>query len=215
LFTGLIEEVGVIEGIRDEGGGLRFSVSGQIVTEGLEVDDSIAVDGVCLTVVSCHDASFDVVAVEETLRKTTLGRLRAGSRVNLERALRPTDRLGGHFVQGHVDGVGRVSGWQPQKGGRLLCVELPRALMKYVIPHGSIALDGVSLTVARLEGSQVTISLIPHTLEKTTLGMKRVGDELNVEADLLGKYVERLLNPSEDGEPITEERLKSFGYGKI
>jgi riboflavin synthase len=213
VFTGLIEEMGTVEAIRDDGGALRFSISCPSLVEGMSIDDSVAVEGVCLTVVALRDVGFDTVAVEETLRKTTLGGLRPGSRVNLECALRPMDRLGGHFVQGHVDGVGRVSAWQTQKGGRLLTVELPADLMRYVIPKGSIAIDGVSLTVARLSGNQITISLIPHTLEKTTLGMKRVGDPVNVETDLLGKYVERLLAGSEPGNELTEERLKKLGYG--
>jgi riboflavin synthase len=138
--------------------------------------------------------------------------LRQGSRVNLERALRPTDRLGGHFVQGHVDGTAQIIDFIPQAAGKLMVVELDDKLLRYVIPHGSIALDGVSLTVARLENSRLTIALIPHTLAQTTLGERRAGDWLNVETDLLGKYVERLLTTrAESG--LTNEKLLAWGYG--
>jgi riboflavin synthase len=152
-----------------------------------------------------------VQAVDETLLKTTLGNLRKGSRVNLERALRPTDRLGGHFVQGHVDGTAQIIDITPQTAGKLLTIELNDELLRYVIPHGSIALDGVSLTVARLEKRQVTIALIPHTLAQTTLGERQRGDWLNVETDLLGKYVERILTAQKSSN-ITNEQLMVWGY---
>jgi riboflavin synthase len=151
--------------------------------------------------------------VDETLRKTTLGNLRQGQQVNLERALRPMDRLGGHFVQGHVDGTAPIVDLIPQAAGKLMVVELSTEVLRYAIPHGSIALDGVSLTVAHLEESRITIALIPHTLAQTMLGERRVGDWLNVETDLLGKYVERLL-AARTGSNLTKEQLAAWGYGE-
>lgn len=213
MFTGLIEEVGTIDSVAEEGGARRIALACEVVHQGTRIDESLSVDGVCLTVVACEGNRLEVVAVEETLRKTTLGRRRRGDRVNLERALRPTGRLGGHFVQGHVDGVGTVAAWAPQQGGRLLTVEVPAELMRYIISEGSIAIDGVSLTVARLQGRHITISLIPQTLAKTTLGSKRIGDPVNIETDLLGKYVERLLSAKLEQKELTEERLREFGYG--
>ncbi len=213
MFTGLVEEIGQIAGVEPVGTSRRLTIRANKILEDAKIDDSICVSGVCLTVVARAKNTFQVQAVDETLRKTTLGNLRQGSRVNLERALRPTDRLGGHFVQGHVDGVGRIADFIPQAAGKLVVVELSKELLRHAIPHGSIALDGVSLTVARLEEPQITIALIPHTLAQTTLGERRAGDELNVETDLLGKYVERLLMTNASGE-LTNEKLTAWGYGE-
>lgn len=212
MFTGLVEEIGQIKAARAAGTSRQFAISAQKITEDIKVDDSICINGVCLTVIR-HDAgSFDVQAVDETLRKTNLGQLQIGSRVNLERALRPTDRLGGHFVQGHVDGTARITKLEPQAAGKLMTVELPGQLSRYVILHGSIALDGVSLTVARLDENFITLALIPHTLSSTTLGLRRTGDSLNVETDLLGKYIEKLMPPSNrDAEGIID-KLQAGGY---
>lgn len=193
MFTGLVEEIGQITAVEALGTSRRFTIRAKKVLADAKIDDSLCVSGVCLTVVARSENTFQVQAVDETLRKTTLGNFQQNDQVNLERALRPTDRLGGHFVQGHVDGIGEIVDIVPQAAGQLMVVELRQELLRYVIPHGSIALDGVSLTVARLEASRVTIALIPHTLAQTTLGARRRGDWLNVETDLLGKYVERLL----------------------
>ncbi|MFQ6114032.1 MAG: riboflavin synthase [bacterium] len=211
MFTGIIEETGVVEDFRAQRGALLLTVSARDVLQDLKVDDSISVNGVCLTVIKISNSNFQVEAVEETLRKTTLGALQKGARVNLERSLRLSDRLGGHLVQGHVDGVGKVVAVQPQQGGRLLCVEVPKGLLKYIISEGSIAIEGVSLTVARLSDNIITISLIPHTLNRTTLGFLKVGDRVNIEVDLIGKYVERILiKPGES--KISEEWLQKIGY---
>jgi riboflavin synthase len=216
MFTGLVEEIGQIVAMENIGGtSRRLKIRAQKILEDAKIDDSICVSGVCLTITALSENTFQVQAVDETLRKTTLGDLRAGSRVNLERALRPTDRLGGHFVQGHVDGTARIVDFIPQAAGKLVIVEFPAAaneLLRYVIPHGSIALDGVSLTVARLEDSRMTVALIPHTLAQTTLGERRAGDWLNVETDLLGKYVERLIM-TRSGSTLTETQLAQWGYG--
>jgi riboflavin synthase len=214
MFTGLVEEIGKVAAVESFGASRRFMIRAEKILGDLKIDDSICVSGVCLTVVARSENAFQVQAVDETLRKTTLGNWRAGSRVNLERALRPTDRLGGHFVQGHVDGVALLVDLMPQAAGKLMVVELSRNLARYVIPHGSIALDGVSLTVARLEEPRITIALIPHTLEQTTLGERLVGDWLNVENDVLGKYVERLFVPRSEGD-LTTEKLITWGYDEF
>ncbi len=212
MFTGLVEEIGHIKTIQRHGASLRLAIGAAKVLEGVKIDDSICVSGVCLTVIAHEADSFTVQVVDETLRKTSLGNLQLGDRVNLERALRPMDRLGGHFVQGHVDGTARLVSFETQSSGKLLRVELPNALLPYVIPQGSLALEGVSLTVARIEGDQIGIALIPHTLASTTLGKARVGDMLNVETDLLGKYIARLLQFSKENR-LTESKLDEWGYG--
>lgn len=213
MFTGLIEEIGRLVAVESMGTSRRFTIRAEEILADAKIDDSICVSGVCLTVVAVSGNTFQVQAVDETLRKTTLGNLHQGSRVNLERALRPTDRLGGHFVQGHVDGVAKIVDSIPQAAGKLLVLELDDKLLRYVIPHGSIALDGVSLTVARLVNSRLTIALIPHTLTQTTLGERQAGDWLNVETDLLGKYVERLL-VAHTSSGLTETQLLTWGYRK-
>lgn len=213
MFTGLVEEIGQITQVESFGTSRRFTIRAEKILADAKIDDSICVSGVCLTVVAVSGKTFQVQAVDETLRKTTLGNLRQGSHVNLERALRPVDRLGGHFVQGHVDGTAKIVDSIPQAAGKLLVIEVDDKLLRYVIPHGSIALDGVSLTVARLENSRLTIALIPHTLAQTTLGERQAGDWLNVETDLLGKYVERLL-ATRTGSSLTKEQLLAWGYEK-
>ena len=213
MFTGLVEEIGQIVAVEAHGSARRFTIRAKKILTEAKIDDSISVSGVCLTVVARSENTFQVQAVDETLRKTTLGNFQLNAPVNLERALRPTDRLGGHFVQGHVDGVGEIVDVVPQAAGKLMVVGLPQELLRYVIPHGSIALDGVSLTVARLEAARVTLALIPHTLAQTTLGARRRGDWLNVETDLLGKYVERLLT-AKTKDDLTNEKLLAWGYGE-
>lgn len=212
MFTGLVEEIGQIVAVEAHGSARRFTIRAKKILTEAKIDDSISVSGVCLTVVARSENTFQVQAVDETLRKTTLGNFQLSDPVNLERALRSTDRLGGHFVQGHVDGVGEIVDIVPQAAGQLMVVELRQELLRYVIPHGSIALDGVSLTVARLEAARVTIALIPHTLAQTTLSARRRGDWLNVETDLLGKYVERLLMGN-SANRLTPEQLVAWGYG--
>ncbi|MFQ5675358.1 MAG: riboflavin synthase [bacterium] len=211
MFTGLIEEIGTIKKVENASGVLRFTIAAKEVLSELAVDDSIAINGVCLTVVGFSKSNFLVEAVEETLRKTTLGLLKTGSQVNLERSLRFSDRMGGHFVQGHVDGVAEVTAVKSQAGGQLLAIKLPRRLLKYVISEGSIAINGVSLTVARLKDDEIIISLIPHTLVRTTLNGLQVGEQVNIEVDLIGKYVESILTRPEPNK-ISRQSLLEAGY---
>lgn len=211
MFTGIVEEVGIVEEGQDRQGSLRLTIAANEVIKELAIDDSISVSGVCLTVVHVSGSTFQVDVVEETLKKSTLGNLQKGKNVNLERSLRLSDRMGGHFVQGHVDDVGKVVAVRSQEGGRLISIEMPNHLVRYVISEGSIAIDGVSLTVARVSKNVTIISLIPHTLNKTTFGRLKVGDKVNIEVDLIGKYIERLLSKPEQNK-ITDAWLQKIGY---
>lgn len=194
MFTGLIEDVGVIEDVRDGAAGreLRVRSAFRSLTEG----ESIAMNGACLTVLSHGEGTFTVAAVLTTLERTDIASWAKGTRVNLERALRADARLGGHMVQGHVDGVGTVESVSTAGDARLVDVRLPRELVDLMVPHGSIAVNGVSLTVNDLpEAGMVQLSLIEYTLEHTTLGDLRAGSRVHVEADVIGKYVRHLLAP--------------------
>jgi riboflavin synthase len=193
MFTGLIEETGSVVSAVPKGGSLELNIKAKRILADLGVDDSVNVNGVCQTVVKVTGTGFTVQAVQETLRKTTLGKLRTGSRVNLERALLPTSRMGGHFVQGHVDGIGKVVSIQKQSGDWKIRVKLPDEFMKYVIPMGSICIDGVSLTVASVDGKEFTVAIIPHTLELTTLGDITPRSDVNIELDMIGKYIVNLI----------------------
>ncbi|HXG38866.1 MAG TPA: riboflavin synthase [Bacteroidota bacterium] len=193
MFTGLIESVGTIESARRRSGSVVFVVKAPGITRGLKVGDSVAVEGVCLTVTKRTKSGFETRAVEETLTKTTLGKLHRGDRVNLERALLPTARLGGHFVLGHVDCVGTVVRVEKRGSSWMFWFRVPQRFRHLLIPVGSVAINGVSLTVASLRQKEFGVSIIPHTMEKTTFRFLQVGDHVNVEFDVLGKYVERLL----------------------
>jgi riboflavin synthase len=216
VFTGIIHEVGHVASAAREGGGVRLSIEAPLVCAELKVDDSIAVNGVCQTVVGREGSRFEVQAVEETLRKTTLGDLETGSQVNLELPVRLSDRLGGHLVQGHIDGIGRVVSVEKEVSSWLITVEFSKEHEKYVIPVGSIALDGISLTVARTSGNRFTVAIIPHTLERTTISDARPGTRVNLEFDLVGKYVEKLVQGGvrPAGSSITENQLREWGYGR-
>lgn len=200
MFTGIIQEIGTIVGHDAVGGGIHLTVRAPESSQELHVNDSVAVNGVCQTVIMRSQETFTVEAVEETLKKTTLGELRSGSRVNLELPMKLGDRLGGHLVLGHVDGVGVVSTLEKKPSSWLIEVEFPSHFTHYVIPVGSVAIDGISLTVAKLRSNTLTVSIIPHTLEKTTLSQAAAGTRVNIEFDVLGKYVEALLHKKEGGE---------------
>lgn len=210
MFTGLIEEIGVVERVEEKQRGRRLLIHAASIMQDLKIDDSISINGVCLTAVAVDKNQFAVEVIAETLRKTSIGEWRAGTRVNLERALRADSRLGGHFVQGHIDALASIHEVQSLQHEFLLIVEVPERLKKYVIEHGSITLDGVSLTVARWHSPQATVALIPHTLKRTTLLERRAGDKINLEVDILGKYVESILSSNEPG--LDENKLNSMGY---
>ena len=194
VFTGIVERAGAVRAVQRTGAGLRIRVDLGPLARGCRRGESISVAGVCLTLVGKPlrgAGAFDIVA--ETLDRTTLGSLRRGSRVNLERALRVGDRLGGHFVQGHVDGVGTVRSFTGGSGDRTLSVAAPRAVRAHLVPRGSVTVDGVSLTVAGLDARGFSVALVPQTLEVTTFAALRRGSCVNLEADLLGKWVRHLL----------------------
>lgn len=213
MFTGIIQEIGKVAAVVRRAGGIVLTVRAPGSAKELRTDDSVAVNGVCQTVVRCGNESFEVEAVEETLRKTTLGTLGQGDRVNLELALRLGDRLGGHLVQGHVDCVGEVEAVEKRPMGWMVRVGFPEQFSRYIIPVGSIAVDGISLTVAAVERTTFTVAVIPHTLEKTTLADVGAGRRVNLEFDLVGKYIERqTAGRSGGGEGITEEKLGGWGF---
>jgi len=195
MFTGIVEELGHVRVITSNEGGARLEIDAKLVLDDAQVGASIAVNGCCLTVVELADSWWAADAVAETLARTNLGELRAGDPVNLERPVRLTDRLGGHLVQGHVDATGTVVARDPQPDGSVLVrFAAPTDVLRYVVHKGSITVDGVSLTVAALHDGGFTIAVIPHTLAVTTLGFREVDTRVNLEVDLVAKYVERLLD---------------------
>ncbi|MET3963719.1 riboflavin synthase [Marmoricola sp. OAE513] len=198
MFTGIIEELGVVSGIEPLHEAVRLSIQGPEVATGAKLGDSIAVNGVCLTVVTNKRGVFTADVMLQTLANTALGGLKRGSKVNLERAVTPATRLGGHIVQGHVDGTGEIVSRTPSEHWELVTISLPAELDKYLVAKGSITVDGISLTVADLDdsaedGPTFTVSLIPETLARTTLGFKQPGDSVNLEVDVIAKYVEKMV----------------------
>lgn len=193
MFTGLVEETGRVRKLTRRRGGVTFVIEGRRALPGLRIDHSIAVNGVCLTVVRRTRGAFVVQAVEETLRKTTLGGLVTGSRVNLERPLLPDSRLGGHFVLGHVDGMGRIVSKEVRGSSWHFWISVPAPFRQHLIPVGSIAVDGISLTMAEVKRDAFAVSIIPHTMEVTTVDLWQKGVRVNLEFDVLGKFVEQFL----------------------
>lgn len=193
MFTGLIEEVGVLESIQGNEQSSRLVISAQHVLEGVKLGDSIAVNGICLTVTAYTNRQFSVDVMPETMNKTSLRQLNRGQPVNLERAMRLGDRFGGHIVSGHVDGTGTIVSREKNANAILFRIAAGPSLLKYIIPRGSICIDGISLTVVDVTTSDFAVSIIPHTLENTSLAARRPGDAVNLETDVIGKYVERLL----------------------
>jgi riboflavin synthase len=192
MFTGIVEELGTVEAIEDQGDAVRLSVRGPLVVSDAAAGDSIAVNGCCLTVVSHDDEVFTADVMRETLDKTSLGAFRRGTRVNLERAVTAEKRLGGHIVQGHVDGTGEILARTPSEHWEVVEIGLPDGMGRYLVDKGSITVDGVSLTVVTAGESSFTVSLIPETLARTTLGRKQPGETVNLEVDVIAKHVERL-----------------------
>ncbi|MCL2761915.1 MAG: riboflavin synthase [Treponema sp.] len=212
MFTGIIEEVGTVTALNREAGRARLVIRAKKTLEGTKYGDSIAIDGVCQTVAELLDGSFAVFTLAESLKKTTLGELKVGSKVNLERALTPHSRMGGHMVQGHISAAVPIRELSRTNGNVYLSVEVPEALIRLCVPEGSVALDGISLTVAKIAGTIVTVNIIPVTFEGTSLSYKKVGDTMNLETDIIGRYVERFLAPFVSKNSLTMERLHELGY---
>ncbi len=198
MFTGLIEEVGIMEGSASGEKSIKLNIRAKKILEGIKKGDSISTNGVCLTVTSFDSFTFTVDIMPETMRRTNLGKLKKGSPVNLERALKAGDRLGGHMVSGHIDGTGYIREYKDEDNATWLTVETKSEIIKYVIPRGSIAIDGTSLTVVDTTENSFRVSLIPVTKEETVLLKKKTGDEVNLECDIVGKYVERFLTFRKD-----------------
>ncbi len=213
MFTGIIEELGTVESVEVRSAGARLKIRCATVMEDMTEGASIAVNGVCLTAIDPRDAAFSADLAPETLRRSNLGELRAGSRVNLERPLSPTGRLSGHIVQGHVDGTGELLSLQPLGDENWwLRLRIPAELDPFLVYKGSIAIDGISLTIAALEGDTLSVTIIPHTYRHTTLGGYRPGARLNLECDILAKHVEKLLRKLDVKSPLTVEQLREQGY---
>lgn len=217
MFTGIIEGIGTVQGIRAAGESARLIIDLGRLAEGVQLGESIAVDGACLTAAQIRQAVVEFDVSRETLARSTLGGLTQGDKVHLERALRLGDRLGGHLVLGHVDGVGTISGIEKSSGQMTLTVIAPTEIISRLVHKGSVAISGISLTVASLAEKSFSIAVIPHTLENTTLLSASVGNKVNLELDILGKYVERLLGARAQTEApgsanITREFLQQHGF---
>ena len=213
MFTGIVEELGVVDGIEQQTDAVRLTVRGPHVMTDTGLGDSISVNGCCLTVAERDGETFTADVMRETLDKTSLGVLEPGSRVNLERAVTATTRLGGHIVQGHVDAAGELIGRTPSEHWEVVEISLPRELSRYLVDKGSVTVDGISLTVVEVRADSFTVSLIPETLARTTLGFKQSGDLVNLEVDVIAKYVERLVSTSGLGStsPINGQTTDSGG----
>lgn len=218
MFTGIITAVGTIAALQPRGGDMRLRIAtGKLDLSDVQLGDSIAVSGVCLTAIELPGDGFWADASRETLKLTILGEIAPGMKVNLEKALTPTTRLGGHLVSGHVDGIGTVSEWRPDGRSWRLRVQAPDALARYIAAKGSICVDGVSLTVNRVDGVAFELNIVPHTLAETTLANFQVGRRVNLEVDLIARYLERLLlgdRAARPGGDLTEALLREHGFWK-
>ncbi|WP_292270715.1 riboflavin synthase [Butyricimonas sp.] len=215
MFTGIIEEIGTIKGIKRGNRSVVLEVKAKKVLEDLKVGDSIATNGVCLTVISFDSGSFCADVMPETMQRSNLGELRVGSPVNLERALSLNGRLGGHIVSGHVDGMGKIMGREKDENAIRVTIATSGELLRYIVEKGSITIDGISLTVVSVSDSVFTVSVIPHTRDETTLVKKQVGDNVNLENDVIAKYVEKLMRPASSAEPkggLTLDFLLANGF---
>ncbi len=193
MFTGIVEEMGAITVLRKTLAGTKLTILASSVMSDLKIGDSVSVNGICLTVISKSERDFSVEVSPETLSVTTLGDFAVGLPVNLERAMKLTERIGGHLVAGHVDGVGRIRSRQQDANAIMLKIEAPHNILKYCVSKGSVTVDGISLTINDMSENGFSVAIIPHTAKVTTLGLKQVNDSVNLESDLIGKYVERLL----------------------
>ena len=213
MFTGIIEEIGTVKEVRHGHRSAVVTISAEKVLPGTSIGDSIAVNGVCLTVIAMGDDSFSADATPETISRSSLGQMHRGSRVNLERAMAADGRFGGHIVMGHIDGTGKVSRVIKDDNSVLLSIEAAPDLMRYIVEKGSIAIDGISLTVAEVWESGFTVSVIPHTASATTIGWMVAGTTVNLETDIIGKYAEKFLMPEKRSRKrITAEMLSEYGF---
>jgi riboflavin synthase len=196
MFIGIVEEMGAVQAIERGLAGAKFSILASTILDDLHVGDSVSVSGACLTATTIEDKSFSVDVSTETLNCTILGKITVGTPVNLERAMKLNARIGGHLVTGHVDGMGILRAREQDGNAIYLTVEAPEEIMRYCVPKGSITIDGISLTINAVKGPSFAVAIIPHTATVTTIGLKQIGDVVNLESDLIGKYVERLLQAS-------------------
>jgi len=210
MFTGIVEELAQIKTIVSKKQGIRYTIAAKTVMDDLEAGDSISINGVCLTVINRTKDSFSMDLVEETLNKSNLGELKVGGYVNLERSMKVSDRFGGHIVQGHVETLGVILEKQMKDDEAVISVGLDPEWMRYCIPKGSITIDGISLTIASINGNIIEIALIPYTLDNTTLGLKEKSDTLNIETDIIGKYIDRLLTFDSDDIEIDNNIIKTI-----
>lgn len=215
MFTGIVEEIGTVSKVQRGRHSAVLGIQAQAVLEGLKVGDSIAVNGVCLTVTSFHSAGFTADVMHETLDRSSLVQLQGGSHVNLERAMPANGRFGGHIVAGHVDGVGKIAEIQSDDTAVWYTVQAQPQVLRYIVEKGSVAVDGISLTVARVFPDRFSVSAIPHTVKVTALSERKEGDLVNLETDIIGKYVERLLSPADElkmESRLTKEFLVKCGF---
>jgi riboflavin synthase len=221
MFTGIIEGQGTIIEIRPEGQGKRFGLNADFVLDQTKIGDSISVNGVCLTVVKIHDQGFQVDVSPETLARTTFGKAKIGNRVNLERALRLSERIDGHLVSGHIDGMGTIKQKQNKGNAVMVTIGVPESFSRYMIKKGSIAVDGISLTINNCDRNSFDVSIIPHTAKLTTITHCQVGDPVNIEMDMIGKYVERFVTETQShhkdkenqtGRSIDKQFLAKTGF---
>lgn len=219
MFTGIIEGLGAIAAVRPAGEGKRLTVTAGFPLKGTKIGDSIAVNGACLTAVSIAETRFEVDVSPETVEKTCFKHVKTGEQVNIERALRLSDRLDGHLVSGHIDGTGRITHKTRHANAILVGFSVPESLARYLIPKGSVAVDGISLTVNRCDDHTFEVSIIPHTAGLTTIGIKNIGDMVNIETDMIGKYVEKFLTRGKGSQsdkngnkPLDMEYLLKTGF---
>ncbi len=212
MFTGIIEEVGKLKRLSKGGKESRIEISCKNILSDLHIGDSIAVNGVCLTVVSFTENSFTADVMNETFHRTNLGQLKTSESVNLERAMAANGRFGGHIVSGHIDGQGIIKSIKPDSNAIWFEIKTEKKILDYIVEKGSIAIDGISLTVARVDASSFYVSIIPHTLSETVLGHKKIGDSVNLENDMVGKYIKSFCENREKGKGLTKEFLLVNGY---
>lgn len=215
MFTGTVEEIGIIEQVERSGSGVRLRIRAPRSAAELKIHDSVSINGACHTVVQCIGHSFDVESVEETLKKTSIGKLTHGDSVNLELPMRLNERLGGHLVLGHVDTTGKIQNIEKREGSWFITITIPPGFERYIVRVGSISIDGVSLTIAELAGNQISVSIIPFTMEHTVFQHYKRDTVVNIEFDLVGKYIERIMSPGTDAgsKPfLNQEQLRERGY---